>query len=160
MDSSYISLFRDSTPSFFQLSYLNYIELLSILLQKYNPVVTKTDIGGEKMKREDEIEDEIQYAYCMKFFERLKRIRYINKNTDAFLYVNLPHNRGMTSAQQLMDERTTADMQAHNSCCAVHDSILPNDRYYICQQLIPVLSTPMSMGTDDFSYSLRGIWWQ
>ena len=52
MDSSYISLFRDSTPSFFQLSYLNYIELLSILLQKYNPVVTKTDIGGEKMKRD------------------------------------------------------------------------------------------------------------
>ena len=64
MDSSYISLFRDSTPSFFQLSYLNYIELLSILLQKYNPVVTKTDIGGEKMKREDEIENEIQYVYC------------------------------------------------------------------------------------------------
>lgn len=29
------------------------IELLSILLQKYNPVMTKTDIGGEKMKRED-----------------------------------------------------------------------------------------------------------
>ena len=53
MDSSYISLFRDSTPSFFLLSYLNYIELLSILLQKYNPVVTKADIGGEKMKRED-----------------------------------------------------------------------------------------------------------
>ena len=38
---------------FFLLPYLNYIELLSILLQKYNPVVTKTDIGGEKMKRED-----------------------------------------------------------------------------------------------------------
>ena len=48
MDSSYISLFRDSTPSFFQLSYLNYIELLSILLQKYNPVATKTDIGRRK----------------------------------------------------------------------------------------------------------------
>ena len=63
MDSSYISLFRDSSPSFFQLSYLNYIELLSILLQKYNPVVTKTDIGGEKMKREDQIADEIQYPY-------------------------------------------------------------------------------------------------
>ena len=63
MDSSYISLFRDSTPSFFQLSYLNYIELLSILLQKYNPVMTKTDIGGEKMKREDQIADEIQYPY-------------------------------------------------------------------------------------------------
>ena len=64
MDSSYIVLFRDSTPSFFLHSYLNNIELLSILLQKYNPVATKTDIGGEKMKREDEIEDEIQYAYC------------------------------------------------------------------------------------------------
>ena len=64
MDSSYISHFRDSTPSFFLHSYLNYIELLSILRQKYNPVATKTDIGGEKMKREDEIENEIQYAYC------------------------------------------------------------------------------------------------
>ena len=53
MNSSYISLFRDSTPSFFLHSYLSYIELLSILQQKYNPVVTKTDIGGEKMKRED-----------------------------------------------------------------------------------------------------------
>lgn len=65
MDSSYISHFRDSTPSFFLHSYLNYIELLSILRQKYNPVKIKTDIGGEKkIKREDEIENEIQYAYC------------------------------------------------------------------------------------------------
>ena len=36
-----------------------YIEFLSILRQKYNSVTTKTDIGGEKMKRVDEI----QYAY-------------------------------------------------------------------------------------------------
>lgn len=36
----------------------------AILRQKYNPVTKKTDIGGEKMKREDEIENEIQYAYC------------------------------------------------------------------------------------------------
>ena len=48
MDSSYISHFRDSTHSFFLYSYLNYIELLSILWQKYDPVMTKTDIGGEK----------------------------------------------------------------------------------------------------------------
>lgn len=53
MDSSYISHFRDSTPSSFLHSYLNYIELLSILRQKYNPVKTKTDIGVEKMKREE-----------------------------------------------------------------------------------------------------------
>lgn len=30
-----------------------YIELLSILLQNYNPLATKTDIGRRKMKRED-----------------------------------------------------------------------------------------------------------
>ncbi len=37
----------------------------AILRQKYNPVTKKkTDIGGEKIKREDKIEDEIQYAYC------------------------------------------------------------------------------------------------
>ena len=41
MDSSYISHFWDSTPSFFLHSYLNYIELLSILRQKYNPVTKK-----------------------------------------------------------------------------------------------------------------------
>ena len=75
----------------------------------------------------------------MKFIGRPKN-RYI-KNTNAFLYVNLPHNRWMTSAQQLMDNRTTADMQAHNSCCAVHDSIFRNDRYYIFQQLILYLPT-------------------
>ena len=41
------------------------LELLSILRQKYNPVKIKTDIGGEKkIKREDEIENEIQYASC------------------------------------------------------------------------------------------------
>ena len=38
-------------------------------------------------------------------------------------------------AQQLMDNRTTADMQAHNSCCAVLDIANPNDRDYIFQQL-------------------------
>ena len=80
----------------------------------------------------------------MKFFGRLKKIRYINKNTNAFLYINLPHNRWMMNAQQLMDKRTTADGQAHNSCCAIHDSILPNDRYYIFQQLILYLPTTYS----------------
>ena len=75
-------------------------------------------------------------------------------NADAFLYINLPHNRWMTSAQQLMDERTTADMQAHNSCCAVHDSIFPNDRYYIFQQLILYLPTtyPISSNTPTHIY--------
>ncbi len=36
-----------------------YIELLSILLQKYNPVVTKTDIG----RRKDERKIKLQMKY-------------------------------------------------------------------------------------------------
>ena len=78
------------------------------------------------------------------------------KNADAFLYINLPHNRRMTSAQQLMDVRTTADMQAHNSCCAAHDSIFSNDRYYICQQLVLYLPTTYS---GSFNTHVHGYWW-
>ena len=144
-----------------------YTELLSILLQNYNPVATKTDIGGEKMKKEDQTTVEIQYTYCMKFFERLKKNRYINKNTDAFLYVNLPHTGGWrahnswwTSAQQLICKRTTAVVRFTIVYYTTTDTIPSNNLSYISQQLIPVLSIPMSMGTDDFSYSLRGNRWQ
>ena len=95
MDSSYISHFRDSTPSFFLHSYLNYIELLSILRQKYNPVTTKTDIGGEKMKREDEIENEIQYAYCPE--------RYVTMilTIPAFSLSKLPFRKKQAALKQI-----------------------------------------------------------
>ena len=108
MDSSYIVLCRDSTPSFFLHSYLNNIELLSILLQKYNPVATKTDIGGEKMKKEDQTTVEIQYAYCMKFFERLKKKSLHKQKYRRISVCKL-------TAQQWDDERTTADGRLHNS---------------------------------------------
>ena len=108
MDSSYIVLFRDSTPSFFLHSYLNNIELLSILLQKYNPVATKTDIGGEKMKKEDQTTVEIQYAYCMKFFESLKKKSLHKQKYRRISVCKL-------TAQQWDDERTTADGRLHNS---------------------------------------------
>ena len=85
----------------------------------------------------------------MKFFGRLKKIRYIKLNADAFLYINLPHNRWMTSAQQLMDIRTAADMQAHNSCCAVHDSNFSNDIYYLFQQLILYLPTTYPISSNN-----------
>ena len=55
MDSSYISHFRDSTPSFFLHPYLIIIELLSILLQKYNQDATKTDIGRGKDEKGSQI---------------------------------------------------------------------------------------------------------
>ena len=51
MDSSYILFSGTPNPSSFCIH--NYIELLSILLQNYNPVATKTDIGRRKMKRGD-----------------------------------------------------------------------------------------------------------
>ena len=74
-------------------------------------------------------------------------------NTDAFLYVKL-------TAQQVDDERTTAVVRFMIVTFPTTYTISSNNLSYISQQLIPVLSTPMSMGTDDFSYSLRGIWWQ
>ena len=84
------------------------IELLSILLQKYNPVATKTDIGGEKMKKEDQTTVEIQYAYCMKFFERLKKKSLHKQKYRRISVCKL-------TAQQWDDERTTADGRLHNS---------------------------------------------
>ena len=77
MDSSYISHFRDSTPSFFLHSYLNYIELLSILRQ---------NIGGEKMKREDEIENEIQYAYCPNRIPRIVDGGYVKQYLKIMIF--------------------------------------------------------------------------
>ena len=70
----------------------------------------------------------------MKFFGRLKKIRYINKKCRRISVYKL-------TAQQVDDERTAADMQAHNSCCAVRDSNFSNDIYYLFQQLILYLPT-------------------
>ena len=47
MDSSYILFSGTPNPSSFCI-HTFYIELLSILLQNYNPVATKTDIGRRK----------------------------------------------------------------------------------------------------------------
>ena len=47
-----------------------------------------------------------------------------------------------------MDNRTTADMQAHNSCCAVLDIDNPNDRDYIFQQLSLLTSKTFHIAYD------------
>ena len=52
-----------------------------------------------------------------------------------------------------MDNRTAADMQAHNSCCAVLDIDNPNDRDYIFQQLSLLTSKTFHI-TYDKSYYL------
>ena len=41
----------------------------------------------------------------------------------------IPYNSWITSAQHLMCVRTTADMQAHNSCCATGEYYNPDDRH-------------------------------
>ena len=59
----------------------------------------------------------------------------------------IPYNSWITSAQHLMCVRTTADMQAHNSCCAVQGINNPEDRYYIFWQLLlylPITSIILS----------------
>lgn len=72
----------------------------------------------------------------MKFFGRLKKIRYIKLNTDAFLYVKL-------TAQQVDDERTTAVVRFTIVYSPTTDTISSNNLSYIFQQLIPVLPAPL-----------------
>lgn len=51
--------------------------------------------------------------------------------------------KGVTNftAQQLDYKRTTADMQAHNSCCATDGSDFPGNIYLLFQQLILLIPT-------------------
>ena len=53
----------------------------------------------------------------------------------------LLHNSWITSAQHVLCERITADMQAHNSCCATDGSDFPSNIYLLFQQLILLLPT-------------------
>lgn len=57
--------------------------------------MTKTDIGGEKMKREDEIENEIQYAYCPE--------RYVTMilTIPAFSLSKLPFRKKQAALKQI-----------------------------------------------------------
>ena len=122
MDSSYILFSGTPNPSSFCIHTLLY----RVIVNSAAKVQSGCDKNWHRRRKDEEGRSNYSWNTICILHEVLwktKKNRYINKNTDAFLYVNLPHNRGMTSAQQLMDERTTADMQAHNSCCAVHDSI-------------------------------------
>ena len=67
----------------------------------------------------------------------------------------IPYNSWITSAQHLMCVRTTADMQAHNSCCAVYESNSSKDRHYIFQQLPLYTSTTSHIVFNRLSYYLR-----
>ena len=67
----------------------------------------------------------------------------------------IPYNSWITSAQHLMCVRTTADMQAHNSCCAAYNCIVSKNRHYIFQQLPLYTSTTSHIVFNRLSYYLR-----
>ena len=48
---------------------------------------------------------------------------------------SLLHNSRFTSAQHVADNRTTADVRLHNSCCAADDPISYDNLSYLFQQL-------------------------
>ena len=48
---------------------------------------------------------------------------------------SLLHNSRFTSAQHLADNRTTADVRLHNSCCAADDTISFDNLSYLFKQL-------------------------
>ncbi len=67
----------------------------------------------------------------------------------------IPYNSWITSAQHLMCIRITADMQAHNSCCAVYESNVSKNRHYIFQQLPLYTSTTSHIVFNRLSYYLQ-----
>ena len=44
---------------------------------------------------------------------------------------SLLHNSRFTSAQHVTDNRTTADVRLHNSCCAADDTISYDNLSYL-----------------------------
>lgn len=48
---------------------------------------------------------------------------------------SLLHNSRFTSAQHVADNRTTADVRLHNSCCAADDTIFYDNLSYLFKQL-------------------------
>ena len=48
--------------------------------------------------------------------------------------LQLAHNSWPTHAHHLLCKRISADMQAHNSCCAAEDTNYPRNLYYLFQQ--------------------------
>lgn len=58
---------------------------------------------------------------------------------------SLLHNCRFTSAQHVADNRTTADVRLHNSCCAADDTISSNNFSYLFQQLFLSFTTTISV---------------
>lgn len=63
---------------------------------------------------------------------------------------SLLHNSRFTSAQHVADNRTTADVRLHNSCCAADDTISFDNYSYLFQQLILSLTTTYPIFSNNY----------
>ena len=59
------------------------------------------------------------------------------KPTERWLYCQLAPISCSTHAQQVLCERISAVMQAHNSCCAAYGAYFSENLYYLFRQLLP-----------------------
>lgn len=65
---------------------------------------------------------------------------------------SLLHNSRFTSAQHVADNRTTADVRLHNSCCAADDTISFDNYSYLFRQLFLSFPTTYPISYDNLSY--------
>ena len=63
---------------------------------------------------------------------------------------SLLHNSRFTSAQHVADNRTTADVRLHNSCCAADDTISFDNLSYLLRQLILSFQTTISVISNNY----------
>ena len=68
---------------------------------------------------------------------------------------NSSHNNWTTPAHHLLCKRTSPDVQAHNSCCAVVGTNSSGNYFYIFQQLPLYVSKTSVIPSRYFSYILR-----
>lgn len=67
------------------------------------------------------------------------------KGVESLLY-----NSRFTSAQHVTDNRTTADVRLHNSCCAADDTISYDNYSYLLRQLILSFPTTISVFSNNY----------
>jgi len=87
-----------------------------------------SDEGSFSTRMQKKLEEKANQAFD-------KAADKVSKKVEEKINQKLDETTDSSSIEKIIDNRTTADMQAHNSCCAVLDIDNPNDRDYIFQQL-------------------------
>ena len=82
-------------------------------------------------------------------------INRLVKPTERWLDCQLAPISWSTHAQQVLCERISAVMQAHNSCCAAYGVNFSDNLYYLFRQLHLSFPTTSSVFCDSFNRILR-----